>query len=286
MKKNNKKTTIISCVFLLLLIALLILVITLRIRYDEEQQNSEKNKLISLETVTKDFNEIETIEDYNINMKNSTNSFYIIYNNSEEKGIIEGTYVDGIISIKFEKKNFELAKKIYKELVNITCNFYKYQNYECNKTVDKFLNEEYDVNGLIYEYISDDEIYLKIDVTHKLELYKEKTEYNNNEFIDINQLEYTISNEEFQLVKPSFSYDSETKKIIYSAKVNNLLESETNVKIKLKLYDENNNEILTNEFDNSTLENKNEFDVTFEILLNDNIEYESIKYLSVDFIKE
>lgn len=286
MKKNNKKTTIISCVFLLLLIALLILVITLRIRYDEEQQNSEKNKLISLETVTKDFNEIEIIENYTVNMKNSTNSFYIIYNNSEEKGIIEGTYVDGIISIKFEKKNFELSKKIYKELVNITCNFYNYQNYECDKTVDKFLNEEYDVNGLIYEYISDDEIYLKIDVTHKLELYKEKTEYNNNEFIDINQLEYTISNEEFQLVKPSFSYDSETKTIIYSAKVNNLLESETNVKIKLKLYDENNNEILTNEFDNSTLENKNEFDVTFEIILNDNIEYESIKYLSVDFIKE
>lgn len=286
MKKNNKKTTIISCVFLLLLIALLILVITLRIRYDEEQQNSEKNKLISLETVTKDFNEIETIENYTVNMKNSTNSFYIIYNNSEEKGIIEGTYADGIISIKFEKENFELSKKIYKELVNITCNFYNYQNYECDKTVDKFLNEEYDVNGLIYEYISDDEIYLKIDATHKIELYKEKTEYKNNEFIDINQLEYTISNEEFQLVEPSFSYVSETKKIIYSAKVNNLLESETNVKIKLKLYDENNNEILTNEFDNSTLENKNEFDVTFEILLNDNIEYESIKYLSVDFIKE
>ena len=286
MKKNNKKTTIISCVFLLLLIALLILVITLRIRYDEEQQNSEKNKLISLETVTKDFNEIEIIEDYNINMKNSTNSFYIIYNNSEENGIIEGTYVDGIISIKFEKKNEELAKNIYKELVNITCNFYKYQNYECYKTVDKFLNEEYDVNGLIYEYISDDEIYLKIDVTHKLELYKEKTEYNNNEFIDINQLEYTISNEEFQLVEPSFSYDSETKTIIYSAKVNNLLESGTNVKIKLKLYDENNNEILTNEFDNSTLENKNEFDVNFEIMLDDNTKYESVKYLSVDFIKE
>ena len=101
MKKNNKKTTIISCVFLLLLIALLILVINLRVRYDEEQQNSEKNKLISLETVTKDFNEIEIIENYNINMKNSTNSFYIIYNNSEENGIIEGTYVDGIISIKF-----------------------------------------------------------------------------------------------------------------------------------------------------------------------------------------
>lgn len=286
MKKNNKKTTIISCVFLLLLIALLILVITLRVRYDEEQQNSEKNKLISLETVTKDFNEIETIEDDNINMKNSTNSFYIIYNNSEEKGIIEGTYVDGIISIKFEKENFELAKKIYKELVNITCSFYKYKNYECNKTVDKFLNEEYDVDGLIYEYISDGEIYLKIDVTHKLELYKEKTEYKNNEFIDINQLQYTISNEEFQLVEPSFSYDSETKKIIYSAKVNNLLESGTNVKIKLKLYDENNNEILTNEFDNSTLENKNEFDVNFEIMLDDNTKYESVKYLSVDFIKE
>ncbi len=286
MKKNNKKTTIISCVFLLLLIALLILVINLRVRYDEEQQNSEKNKLISLETVTKDFNEIEIIENYNINMKNSTNSFYIIYNNSEEKGIIEGTYVDGIISIKFEKKNFELAKKIYKELVNIICSFYKYQNYECNKTVDKFLNEEYDVDGLIYEYISDGEIYLKIDVTHKLELYKEKTEYKNNEFIDINQLQYTISNEEFQLVEPSFSYDSETKKIIYSAKVNNLLESGTNVKIKLKLYDENNNEILTNEFDNSTLENKNEFDVNFEIMLDDNTKYESVKYLSVDFIKE
>lgn len=285
MKKNNKKITIISCVFLLLLIALLILVITLRVRYDEEQQNSEKNKLISLETVTKDFNEIEIIENYNINMKNSTNSFYIIYNNSEENGIIEGTYVDGIISIKFEKKNEELAKNIYKELVNITCNFYKYQNYECYKTVDKFLNEGYDVDGLIYEYISDGEIYLKIDVTHKLELYKEKTEYKNNEFIDINQLQYTISNEEFQLVEPSFSYDSETKKIIYSAKVNNLLESGTNVKIKLKLYDENNNEILTNEFDNSTLENKNEFDVNFEIMLDDNTKYESVKYLSVDFIK-
>ena len=148
------------------------------------------------------------------------------------------------------------------------------------------MNEEYDVDGLIYEYISDGEIYLKIDVTHKLELYKEKTEYKNNEFIDINQLQYTISNEEFQLVEPSFSYDSETKKIIYSAKVNNLLESGTNVKIKLKLYDENNNEILTNEFDNSTLENKNEFDVNFEIMLDDNTKYESVKYLSVDFIKE
>ena len=286
MKKNNKKTTIISCIFLLLLITLLILVITLRIHYDEEQQNNEKNKSISIETIKTDFNEIKSIEDYTVKMKNSTNSFYIIYNNSEENGIIEGTYVDGIISIKFEKKNFELAKKIYKELVNITCSFYKYQNYECNKTVDKFLNEEYDVNGLIYKYISDQEIYLKIDATHKIELYEEKTEYKNNELIDIKQLEYTISNEEFQLVEPSLSYDSETKKIIYFAKVNNLLENETNVKIKLKMYDKNNYEILTNEFDNSAMETKNRFNVNFEIILDDNIVYENIKYLSVDFIKE
>ena len=286
MKKNNKKTTIISCIFFLLLITLLILVITLRIYYDEEQQNNEKNKSISIETIKTDFNEIKSIEDYTVKMKNSTNSFYIIYNNSEEKGIIEGTYFEGIVSIKFEKKNFELAKKIYKELVNITCNFYNYRNYECNKTVDKFLDEEYDVNGLIYKYISDQEIYLKIDATHKIELYEEKTEYKNNELIDIKQLEYTISNEEFQLVEPSLSYDSETKKIIYFAKVNNLLENETNVKIKLKMYDKNNYEILTNEFDNSAMETKNRFNVNFEIILDDNIVYENIKYLSVDFIKE
>ena len=133
---------------------------------------------------------------------------------------------------------------------------------------------------------SDEEIYLKVNTVKKLELYVESNTYGVEEPIEIETNGYTISNDEYELSSSIVNYDDTTKKLTYNAKVKNLLNNGSNVKVELKLYDENNTVLVTKEVDNSGSSDKNNFDVLFDIALDSEVNYENIKYLSVNFINE
>lgn len=300
MEKSDKRSIIIASIFLVILFACLGFVIYIKMTYDLKDNNVnndnnnsviDKPTILSLDNIISSFNNSKVISDYfalgtTLAMEKSDNGFNITYGSEEINGIIEGTYIAYTLSIKFDKDNTELANDVFKELVNISCKNQKYADGECNTTVDKFLTENYTVDGLTYEKVSDEEIYLKVNTVKKLELYVESNTYGVEEPIEIETNGYTISNDEYELSSSIVNYDDTTKKLTYNAKVKNLLNNGSNVKVELKLYDENNTVLVTKGVDNSGSSDKNNFDVLFDIALDSEVNYENIKYLSVNFINE
>lgn len=299
MEKSDKRSIILASIFLVILLACLGFVVYIKMTYDLKDNNNVNNNnsvtdnptILSLDNIISSFNSSKVVSDYfalgtTLAMEKSDNGFNITYSSEDASGIIEGTYIAYTLSIKFNKDNTEIANDVFKELVNISCKNQKYTDGECNTTVDKFLTENYTVDGLTYEKVSDEEIYLKVNTVKKLELYVENNTYKAEEPIDIKTNGYTISSDEYELSSSVVNYDDATKKFTYNAKVKNLLNSGSNVKVELKLYDENNTVLVTEKVDNSASSDKNNFDVLFDITLNSEVSYESIKYLSVNFINE
>lgn len=299
MEKSDKRSIILASIFLIILLVCLGFVVYIKMTYDLKDNNNVNNNnsvtdnptILSLDNIISSFNSSKVVSDYfalgtTLAMEKSDNGFNITYSSKDSSGIIEATYIAYTLSIKFNKNNTEIANDVFKELVNISCKNQKYNDGECNTTVDKFLMENYTVDGLTYEKASDEEIYLKVNTVKKLQLYVENNAYKVEEPIDIKTNGYTISSDEYELSDSVVNYDDVTKKFTYNAKVKNLLNSGSNVKVELKLYDEYNTVLVTKEVDNSASSDKNNFEVLFDITLDGEVSYESIKYLSVNFINE
>ena len=298
MEKSDKKSIIIACIFLVILLACLGFVTYIKMTYDVEDNNNIDNNttidtpvLLSLDNIISSFNNSQLVSDYyslgtTVAMKKTNTGFKVTYSSNQDNDVIEGTYVEYILSIKFNQDNVEIANNIFKELVNISCKNNGYNEGQCNETVDEFLNNSHAVDGLVYEEISDTEMYLRVNTAVKIELFVGPTTYKANDLIDININEYIINNNTYKLSNPLLNYDSANNTLTYKANVQNLLDSGNNVKIELKLYDASNNLLMTNEVDNSASTDKNNFDILFNITLNNSISYENIKYLSINFINE
>ncbi len=297
MEKSDKKSIIIACVFLVILLACLGFVTYIKMTYDVKDNNINNNTtidtpvLLSLDNIIASFNNSQLVSDYyalgtTVAMEKTNTGFNVTYSSDQENDVIEGTYVEYILSIKFNKDNVEMANSIFKELVNISCKNNGYTEGQCNETVDEFLNNSYAVDGLVYEEISDTEMYLRVNTAVKIELFVGPTTYKANDLIDININEYIINNNIYKLSNPLLNYDSANNTLTYKANVQNLLDSGNNVKIELKLYDASNNLLMTNEVDNSASTDKNNFDILFNMTLDNSISYENIKYLSINFINE
>ena len=300
MEKSDKRSIIIAVIFLVILIACLGFVIYIKMTYDLNDNNVNNNNnnsvidkptILSLDNIISSFNSSKIVSDYfalgtTLAMEKSDNGFNITYDSEEDTGVIEGTYIAYTLSIKFNKDNVKIAQDVFKELVNISCKNQKYTDGECNETVDKFLTGDYSVDGLTYEEISGEEMYLKVNTVKKFELYSGESSYDTEELIDISSSNYVIKNNEYELSNPLLNYDSTTNVLTYSANVINLLNNGNSVKIELKLYDGNNNLIMTNEIDNSAVSDKNNFGITFNVTFDNSINYENVKYLSINFINE
>ncbi len=296
MEKSDKKSVILAFIFLFILIGFLGYATYVKVTYKEENNNNNNTTIdtpvmLSLDNIIKDFNSSKVASDYfalgtTLAMEKGPTGFNIVYSNEEENGTIEGTYVAYTISIKFNKDNTQIANDVFKELVNISCKNQKYADRECDLTVDEFLKGNYSVDGLTYEKMSDEEIYLKVNTAKKLELFVGETSYNAGDLIDINNTNYIVTNNEFELSNIVLNYSSSDSTLTYSASVKNLLGDSKNTKVELSLYDSNNNLLLTSSFDNSTLSDKNKFDLSVNMVLDDSISYENIKYLSINFINE
>lgn len=294
MEKSDKKSVILAFIFLFILIGFLGYATYVKVTYKEENNNNttiDTPVMLSLDNIIKDFNSSKVASDYfalgtTLAMEKGPTGFNIVYSNEEENGTIEGTYVAYTISIKFNKDNTQIANDVFKELVNISCKNQKYADRECDLTVDEFLKGNYSVDGLTYEKMSDEEIYLKVNTAKKLELFVGETSYNAGDLIDINNTNYIVTNNEFELSNIVLNYSSSDSTLTYSASVKNLLGDSKNTKVELSLYDSNNNLLLTSSFDNSTLSDKNNFDLSVNMVLDDSISYENIKYLSINFINE
>lgn len=294
MEKSDKKSVILAFIFLFILIGFLGYATYVKVTYKEENNNNttiDTPVMLSLDNIIKDFNSSKVASDYfalgtTLAMEKGPTGFNIVYSNEEENGTIEGTYVAYTISIKFNKDNTQIANDVFKELVNISCKNQKYADRECDLTVDEFLKGNYSVDGLTYEKMSDEEIYLKVNTAKKLELFVGETSYNAGDLIDINNTNYIVTNNEFELSNIVLNYSSSDSTLTYSASVKNLLGDSKNTKVELSLYDSNNNLLLTSSFDNSALSDKNNFDLSVNMVLDDSISYENIKYLSINFINE
>ena len=295
MEKSDKKSVILAFIFLFILIGFLGYATYVKVTYKEENNNNNTTidtpVMLSLDNIIKDFNSSKVASDYfalgtTLAMEKGPTGFNIVYSNEEENGTIEGTYVAYTISIKFNKDNTQIANDVFKELVNISCKNQKYADRECDLTVDEFMKGNYSVDGLTYEKMSDEEIYLKVNTAKKLELFVGETSYNAGDLIDINNTNYIVTNNEFELSNIVLNYSSSDSTLTYSASVKNLLGDSKNTKVELSLYDSNNNLLLTSSFDNSTLSDKNNFDLSVNMVLDDSISYENIKYLSINFINE
>lgn len=294
MEKSDKKSVILAFIFLFILIGFLGYATYVKVTYKEENNNNttiDTPVMLSLDNIIKDFNSSKVASDYfalgtTLAMEKGPTGFNIVYSNEEENGTIEGTYVAYTISIKFNKDNTQIANDVFKELVNISCKNQKYADRECDLTVDEFMKGNYSVDGLIYEKMSDEEIYLKVNTAKKLELFVGGISYNAGDLIDINNTNYIVTNNEFELSNIVLNYSSSDSTLTYSASVKNLLGDSKNTKVELSLYDSNNNLLLTSSFDNSTLSDKNNFDLSVNMVLDDSISYENIKYLSINFINE
>lgn len=296
MEKSDKKSVILAFIFLFILIGFLGYATYVKVTYKEENNNNNNTTIdtpvmLSLDNIIKDFNSSKVASDYfalgtTLAMEKGPTGFNIVYSNEEENGTIEGTYVAYTISIKFNKDNTQIANDVFKELVNISCKNQKYADRECDLTVDEFLKGNYSVDGLTYEKMSDEEIYLKVNTAKKLELFVGGISYNAGDLIDINNTNYIVTNNEFELSNIVLNYSSSDSTLTYSASVKNLLGDSKNTKVELSLYDSNNNLLLTSSFDNSTLSDKNNFDLSVNMVLDDSISYENIKYLSINFINE
>lgn len=296
MEKSDKKSVILAFIFLFILIGFLGYATYVKVTYKEENNNNNNTTIdtpvmLSLDNIIKNFNSSKVASDYfalgtTLAMETGPTGFNIVYSNEEENGTIEGTYVAYTISIKFNKDNTQIANDVFKELVNISCKNQKYADRECDLTVDEFLKGNYSVDGLTYEKMSDEEIYLKVNTAKKLELFVGGTSYNAGDLIDINNTNYIVTNNEFELSNIVLNYSSSDSTLTYSASVKNLLGDSKNTKVELSLYDSNNNLLLTSSFDNSTLSDKNNFDLSVNMVLDDSISYENIKYLSINFINE
>ncbi len=296
MEKSDKKSVILAFIFLFILIGFLGYATYVKVTYKEENNNNNNTTIdtpvmLSLDNIIKDFNSSKVASDYfalgtTLAMEKGPTGFNIVYSNEEENGTIEGTYVAYTISIKFNKDNTQIANDVFKELVNISCKNQKYADRECDLTVDEFLKGNYSVDGLTYEKMSDEEIYLKVNTAKKLELFVGGISYNAGDLIDINNTNYIVTNNEFELSNIVLNYSSSDSTLTYSASVKNLLGDSKNTKVELSLYDSNNNLLLTSSFDNSTLSDKNKFDLSVNMVLDDSISYENIKYLSINFINE
>lgn len=296
MEKSDKKSVILAFIFLFILIGFLGYATYVKVTYKEENNNNNNTTIdtpvmLSLDNIIKDFNSSKVASDYfalgtTLAMEKGPTGFNIVYSNEEENGTIEGTYAAYTISIKFNKDNTQIANDVFKELVNISCKNQKYADRECDLTVDEFLKGNYSVDGLTYEKMSDEEIYLKVNTAKKLELFVGGTSYNAGDLIDINNTNYIVTNNEFELSNIVLNYSSSDSTLTYSASVKNLLGDSKNTKVELSLYDSNNNLLLTSSFDNSTLSDKNKFDLSVNMVLDDSISYENIKYLSINFINE
>lgn len=297
MEKSDKKSIIIACIFLVILFACLGFVTYIKMTYDVKDNNINNNTtidtpvLLSLDNIIASFNNSQLVSDYyalgtTVAMEKTNAGFKVTYSSDQENDVIEGTYVEYILSIKFNKDNVEMANSIFKELVNISCKNNGYNEGQCNETVDEFLNNSHAVDGLVYEKISDTEMYLRVNTAVKIELFVGPTTYKANDLIDININEYIINNNIYKLSNPLLNYDSSNNTLTYKANVQNLLDSGNNVKIELKLYDASNNLLMTNEVDNSASTDKNNFDILFNMTLDNSISYENIKYLSINFINE
>lgn len=298
MEKSDKKSIIIACIFLVILLACLGFVTYIKMTYDVEDNNNIDNNttidtpvLLSLDNIISSFNNSQLVSDYyslgtTVAMEKTNTGFKVTYSSNQDNDVIEGTYLEYILSIKFNQDNVEIANNIFKELVNISCKNNGYNEGQCNETVDEFLNNSYVVNGLVYEEISDTEMYLRVNTAVKIELFVGPTTYKANDLIDININEYIINNNTYKLSNPLLNYDSSNNTLTYKANVQNLLDSGNKVKIKLKLYDSNNVLLMTNEIDNSASTDKNNFDILFNITLDNSISYENIKYLSINFVNE
>ena len=294
MEKSDKKSVILAFIFLFCLIGFLGYATYVKVTYKEEDNNNttiDPLVTLSLDNIVNEFNSSKVASDYfalgtTLTMEKGDTGFSILYSNEEENGAIEGTYAAYIISIKFNNDNTQIANDVFKELVNISCKNQKYSDRECDLTVDEFLKENYSVDGLVYEKMSDEEIYLKVNTTKKIELFVGQTSYNTNDIIETNNTNYTVTNGEFELSNASLNYNSSDNILTYNANIKNLLEDSKNMKVELSLYDNNSNLLLTSSFDNSTLDNKNNFDLLISIVLDNSINYESVKYLSINFINE
>lgn len=296
MEKSDKKSVILAFIFLFILIGFLGYATYVKVTYKEENNNNNNTTIdtpvmLSLDNIIKNFNSSKVASDYfalgtTLAMETGPTGFNIVYSNEEENGTIEGTYAAYTISIKFNKDNTQIANDVFKELVNISCKNQKYADRECDLTVDEFLKGNYSVDGLTYEKMSDEEIYLKVNTAKKLELFVGETSYNAGDLIDINNTNYIVTNNEFELSNIVLNYSSSDSTLTYSASVKNLLGDSKNTKVELSLYDSNNNLLLTSSFDNSTLSDKNNFDLSVNMVLDDSISYENIKYLSINFINE
>lgn len=296
MEKSDKKSVILAFIFLFILIGFLGYATYVKVTYKEENNNNNNTTIdtpvmLSLDNIIKDFNSSKVASDYfalgtTLAMETGPTGFNIVYSNEEENGTIEGTYVAYTISIKFNKDNTQIANDVFKELVNISCKNQKYADRECDLTVDEFLKGNYSVDGLTYEKMSDEEIYLKVNTAKKLELFVGGISYNAGDLIDINNTNYIVTNNEFELSNIVLNYSSSDSTLTYSASVKNLLGDSKNTKVELSLYDSNNNLLLTSSFDNSALSDKNNFDLSVNMVLDDSISYENIKYLSINFINE
>ena len=294
MEKSDKKSVIMAFIFLFILIGFLGYATYVKVTYKEESNNNTTTDtpvILSLDNIIKNFNSSKVVSDYfaqgtTLTMEEGPTGFEVVYSNEDENGIIEGTYVAYTISLKFNKNNTQIASDVFRELVNISCKNQNYADRECDATVDQFLDENYYPDGLTYEKMSDDEIYLKVNTTKKLVLFTGEVSYSTGDIIDINNTNYIVVGNEFQLSNSMINYDGSNNTLTYRAIVKNLLDDSRNIKVELSLYDSNNQLLLNNSFDNSTLSDKDNFDLELNMILDSSVNYESIKYLSINFIEE
>ena len=142
MEKSDKKSIIIACIFLVILFACLGFVTYIKMTYDVKDNNINNNTtidtpvLLSLDNIIASFNNSQLVSDYyalgtTVAMEKTNTGFNVTYSSDQENDVIGGTYVEYILSIKFNKifnliGNFYLIKK-----KKIDTSFLKYA-FECN----------------------------------------------------------------------------------------------------------------------------------------------------------
>lgn len=299
MEKSDKKSIIIASIFLVILFGCLGFVIFIKMTYGDKNLNNVNNNVVvpqglTLTQIVTSFNNSNKVknsldENATINMIGSEDSFVINYSTQDVSISLNGNYTGTLLSLTYNpsvETEENLVAIVFDELVNISCVYNGYNEGECSETVNKLFEGNASIEGLGYSKNSETQTLLVVDTSKKIPLYTAINTYVNNDIISIDIIDYVITGNNFELNKPLLEFDEESNSFMYSATIRKLDNNLKEVKIVLKLYDENKNEVSVSEIDKTNISDINEFELSLSSMFDEGITKENVKYFSVDFVTE
>ncbi len=293
MKVAKKSDVILAYILLVILIACLVGVVMVKLLYKPTSEEVlEEPKSLTLQQIATSFNDSNlipmlTLEDSTIKASVDGENLLIDFAYQDNQSQYTVEYVNNVLrmELKLDEEDLEqslsnvLASAIIYQILSVNlCTYQGNTNSVCYETIDAILNHNYKQEGLNYNNIDSDTLFMSIDTNIKIVPYQSNKNYDEVTILDIDSKDYSLTLDNFKLSLPIISYDDEDKTLNFNYHLVDLKNNNRKFTLTLNLYDESDKllKTFTSESDMNTI---GVFSASFELK---DISYDLVKKYSID----